>query len=99
MDRQRPAHARWWLGILGLVAVMEVLALVTKAGTDTLSESMWWLYGEQYSARWWFLGCLVAALLFWCPVHWLFPSVTGHHLAAVTVVMFGVACAGWALTR
>ena len=94
------AHYRLgWLLLLGAVALAEVAALITRAALDTLSETMWWAYGPQYSLRWWILGSLVAALLFWCPVHWSWPSVGGRHLAVIAAAALAVGLAGWAVTR
>lgn len=88
-----------WAALAALVLVAETGAIRSVLIGDTLSETIWWAYGPRHGLRWWFLGCTVAALFLWAPVHWLYPAVNGRHLLYMVGAAVVVALTGWALTR
>lgn len=101
-SKRVPPHPGWrtlWLCVAILVAVAETGALRSVLVGDTLSETVWWLYGEPYALRWWVLGCCVAGPLTWAAAHFMWPHIAGWHLIAVQAAALIVALGGWALTR
>lgn len=100
--KTRKVHAAWrafWLALLFLLAVAETGALRRALVGDTLSETVWWVYGPAFGLRWWLLGCCVGALLLWAGVHFMWPPVAWRALLAVEAVALVVAVSGWLLTR
>ena len=101
-DKSRGVVAGWrgfWLALLFLLAVAETGALRRALVGDTLSETVWWVYGPAFGLRWWLLGCMVGALLVWAGVHFMWPPVAARALIAAEVVAVVVAVSGWLLTR
>ena len=100
-DRRRP-HPAWqgfWGVLIALLVVAETGALRRALVGDTLSETIWWVYGPTFGLRWWVLGCTVGALLLWAGVHFMWPPVAWRALVTIEVAALIVALAGWLLTR
>lgn len=93
------AWRAFWLSLIFLLAVAETGALRRALVGDTLSETVWWVYGPAFGLRWWLLGCMVGALLLWAGVHFMWPPVAWRALLAVEAVALVVAVSGWLLTR
>jgi hypothetical protein len=94
-----PAWRAFWGILVALLIVAETGALRRALIGDTLSETVWWLYGDPFGLRWWLLGCTVGALLTWAGLHFMWAPVAARALIGFEVVALGVAAAGWLLTR
>ena len=94
-----PAWRAFWGVLIALLIVAETGALRRALVGDTLSETVWWLYGDPFGLRWWLLGSCVTALLIWASVHFMHPPVAARALIAAQLVALVVGLAGWMLTR
>jgi hypothetical protein len=99
LEKPEAKHIIFWSLAVGLVLVAEIVAVFTVAATDVLSATMWWLYGERYSLRWWLIGGQVAALLYWVPPHWLFPEIGAQVLLIMSLTALVIGLGGWVVTQ
>lgn len=98
-EKPHPGWRAWWVFLALLLAVAETGALKRVLPGDTLSETIWWIYGPVLGLRWWLLGCTVGALLTWAGLHFMWPPIAGRALVAVELVAVTVAISGWLATR
>lgn len=98
-DRRATAWRGFWVALLTLLALAETGALRRALIGDTLSETVWWIYGPALAPRWWLLGCTIGALLLWAGLHFMWPPIGWRTLVAFQAVALIVAATGWALTR
>ena len=97
--RPHPAWRAFWGVLIALLIVAETGALRRALVGDTLSETIWWLYGDPFGLRWWLLGCTVGALLLWAGLHFMWAPIAWRALIGFEIAALVVALAGWLLTR
>lgn len=86
------------IGIV-LAAPYEIYCVATMREGGPLTHVVKWAYGDQYSARWWFLGWTVSAFGAWCIPHFLFDGLGLRSLLIFLGTGLLIAVVGYLITK
>ena len=92
-----------WVAWLALSAVFlipyEIVMIVKGYEGGPLTHVVKWMYGPQWSLRWWLLGCLFFAWSAWLAPHFMFNGVGLRALLTLLALGLLVGAGGYLLTR
>lgn len=97
--RTRPRDSVIWLALLGALAVIELVAVITNRAGGALSHTVWWLYGPPLELRWFLVSAVVNGLLMWACVHFMWPPWGWRALLVIVVCLLLVHTAVWLAVR